>query len=107
LQERDRLADYRICDVNYIEVRRDPIAAVRRIYGHFGWLLSAEAAQRMRLVLANQPQDQYGRHRYNLSQFGILDVESAAPFAAYCDRFGLSAQGVRRSSGRAEELVWK
>jgi len=107
LQERDRLADYRICDVNYIEVRRDPIAAVRRIYEHFGWLLSAEAAQRMRLVLANQPQDQYGRHRYNLSQFGILDAESAAPFAAYCDRFGLSAQGVRRSSGRAEELVWK
>jgi len=107
LHERDRLADYRICDVNYIEVRRDPIAAVRRIYEHFGWLLSAEAAQRMRLVLANQPQDQYGRHRYNLSQFGILNAESAAPFAAYCDRFGLSAQGVRRSSGRAEELVWK
>src|SRR5438093_8140303 len=107
LHERDRLADYRICDVNYVEVCRDPIAAVRRIYEHFGWLLSAEAAQRMRLVLASQPQDQYGRHRYNLSQFGIQDAEGAAPFAAYCDRFGLSAQAVRRSSGRAEELVWK
>src|SRR5438876_511082 len=107
LQERDQLPDYRICDVNYIEIRRDPIAAVRRIYEHFGWLLSQKAEQRMRLVLASQPQEQYGRHRYNLSQFGVQEAEGAAPFAAYCDRFGLSEQAVRRSSGRAEELLWK
>ena len=107
LQERDRLAEYRVCDVNYIEIRRDPVAAVRRIYEHFGWLLSAEAEQRMRLVLASQPQEQYGRHRYNLSGFGVREADGAAAFTAYCDRFGLSAQAVGRSSGRAEELVWK
>ncbi len=107
MQERDQLPDYRICDVNYIEIRRDSIAAVRRIYEHFGWLLSQKAEQRMRLVLASQPQEQYGRHRYNLSQFGIQEAEGAAPFVAYCDRFGLSEQAVRRSSGRSEELVWK
>lgn len=107
LQERDRLTEYRVCDVNYIEIRRDPVAAVLRIYEHFGWLLSAEAEQRMRLVLASQPQEQYGRHRYNLSGFGVREAEGAAAFTAYCDRFGLSAQAVGRSSGRAEELVWK
>src|SRR6266513_1986030 len=94
LHERDRLADYRICDVNYVEVCRDPIAAVRRIYEHFGWLLSAEAAQRMRLVLASLPQDQYGRHRYNLSQFGLDPAEGVEAFAAYCERFDLSPQAV-------------
>src|SRR5467141_738213 len=100
LHERDRLADYRICDVNYIEVCRDPIAAVRRIYEHFGWLLSAEAAQRMRLVLASLPQDQYGRHRYNLSQFGLDPAEEVEAFAAYCERFDLSPQAVGRPSDR-------
>jgi hypothetical protein len=107
LHERDRLADYRICDVNYIEVCRDPIAAVRRIYEHFGWLLSAEAAQRMRLVLASQPQDQYGRHRYNLSQFGLDPAEGVEAFAAYCKRFDLSPQAVGRPSDRAKRLVLK
>src|SRR5438128_8266564 len=107
LQERDRLAAKRICDLNYIEIRRDPVAAIQRIYQHFGWALSREAEQRMRVVLANQPREQYGHHRYNLSQFGIRHAEGATPFAAYCDRFGLSAQAVHRSSGRAEELVWK
>ena len=105
LQERDRLAEYRVCDVNYVEIRSDPIAAVRRIYEHFGWLLSQKTEQRMRLVLASQPQEQYGRHRYNLSGFGIREAEGAAAFTAYCDRFGLSAHAVGRSSGWAEELV--
>jgi hypothetical protein len=105
LQERDRLAEYRVCDVNYVEIRSDPIAAVGRIYEHFGWLLSQKTEQRMRLLLASQPQEQYGRHRYNLSGFGIREAEGAAAFTAYCDRFGLSAHAVGRSSGWAEELV--
>ena len=107
LHERDRLADYRICDVNYIEVCRDPIAAVRRIYEHFGWLLSAEAAQRMRLVLASLPQDQYGRHRYNLSQFGLDPAEGVEAFAAYGERFDLPPQAVGRPRDRAKRLVLK
>jgi hypothetical protein len=107
LHERDRLAAYRICDVNYIEVCRDPIAAVRRIYEHFGWLLSAEAAQRMRLVLASLPQDQYGRHRYNLSQFGLDPAEGVEAFAAYCERFDLPPQAVGRPRDRAKRLVLK
>jgi hypothetical protein len=105
LQERDRLAEYRVCDVNYVGIRSDPIAAVGRIYEHFGWLLSQKTEQRMRLLLASQPQEQYGRHRYNLSGFGIREAEGAAAFTAYCDRFGLSAHAVGRSSGWAEELV--
>ncbi len=32
LQERARLAQHRICDVDYVEIRRDPLAVVRRIY---------------------------------------------------------------------------
>src|SRR2546430_2300554 len=43
LPERDRLPPERICDVDYFEIRRDPIAVARRIYQHFGWLLSEKA----------------------------------------------------------------
>ncbi|HEU5245542.1 MAG TPA: sulfotransferase [Candidatus Udaeobacter sp.] len=105
LQERDRLAEHRICDVNYVEVRSDPLAAVRRIYMHFGWSLSQKIEERMRRTLANQPQERYGRHRYDLSQFGVQEAESAARFAAYCDRFGLAARRKRTSEERAEKLV--
>src|SRR5438034_10485600 len=54
LPERDRLADNRICDIKYDEIRCDPISAVRRIYEYFGWSLSREAEQRMRSLVASQ-----------------------------------------------------
>ena len=105
LQERDRLPPERICDVDYFAIRRDPIAVIRRIYQHFGWLLSEKAEQRMRVALANQPREQYGRHRYDLSQFGLGAPEAAQAFAAYCERFGLSAQAVGRPSEPTQALV--
>ncbi len=104
LRERDRLAEHRICDVNYIEIRHDPLAVVRRIYAHFGWSFSQKVEQRMRRALASQPKDRRALHRYDLSQFGVQEAESAARFAAYCDRFGLAAGGKRTAGTRTEKL---
>jgi hypothetical protein len=90
LNERDRLASKRICDVKFDEISRDPIAAVRRIYDHFGWSLSQQAAQRMRTLVGSHAQRQPGNHRYHLSQFGFTAEEVLNAFAPYCQRFGLS-----------------
>ena len=108
LQERDRLAHKRICDLDFLEIRRDPIAAVRRIYKHFGWLLSPETEQRMRVVLARQSREQYGNHRYDLSQFGFDPAEGARAFAAYCEQFGFSSTHVvGKSRERPKALAFK
>ena len=90
LRERDRLADNRICDIQYDEIRREPIRAVRRIYEFFGWSLSQEAEQSMRVLIASQAKRQSANHRYDLSQFGTSADEVLSVFAPYCERFGLS-----------------
>jgi hypothetical protein len=102
LNERDRLASNRICDLEYNQIRRDPIAAVRRIYDHFGWSLSREAEQRMRVLVASNAQRQSANHRYHLSQFGSSAEEVLSAFASYCQRFGLSSPDGEKlwSSGR-------
>jgi len=41
----------------------------------------------MRCVLAAQPRDQVGFHRYDPAQFGLETDEMAAHFTNYCDRF--------------------
>src|SRR6184192_1287965 len=105
LQERGRLEEHRICDVNYVEIRHDPLIAVRGIYAHFGWSLSQKVEERMRRALASQPEERHGLHRYNLSQFGVQEAESTARFAAYCERFGLAADRKHASGERAEKLV--
>jgi hypothetical protein len=105
LQERGLLAEHRICDVDYVEIRRNPLAAVRHIYEHFGWSLSQKVEGRMRRALASQPEERHRLHRYDLSQFGVEEADSAARFAAYCDRFGLAARRKYAAGERTENLV--
>jgi hypothetical protein len=88
LPERDRLADNRICDIKYDDIRSDPIGTVRRIYDYFGWSLSGEAERRMRALVATQAERQSANHRYDLSQFGFSPDEVLHAFAPYCQRFG-------------------
>jgi hypothetical protein len=96
-QDREQLPSNRICDLEYAEISRDPLAAVRRIYGHFGWSLSKEAEQRMRALVAIHAQRQPGNHRYRLSQFGCSEEEVLTAFAPYCQRFGLSPADEEKS----------
>src|SRR5882724_297975 len=90
LSERDRLANNRICDLQFDQICREPMAAVRQIYDHFGWSLSREAKQRMRVLVATQAERQSANHRYDLSQFGSSAEEVLRAFEAYCQRFGSS-----------------
>jgi hypothetical protein len=90
LRERDRLENNRICDIQYDEIRRDPIRAVRRIYEYFGWSLSHEAERRMRALVAGQAKRQSANHRYDLSQFGSSAGEVFSVFETYCQRFGFA-----------------
>jgi hypothetical protein len=90
LRERDRLADNRICDIQYEEVCREPIRAVRRIYEFFGWSLSKEAEQSMRVLIESQAKRESANHRYDLSQFGANAEDVLSAFGPYCKRFGLS-----------------
>jgi hypothetical protein len=89
--ERDRLAPERIFDLSYVDLRRDPIGAVRRIYKHFGWVLSPRAENRMREVLAKQPPDLQGFHRYEAAQFGLRPEHEQEFFAEYCERFSVGS----------------
>ncbi len=107
LRERDRLAGDRIYDLEYDAICRDPMAAVRQIYEHFGWSLSPEAERRMRALVAGHAQRQSGNHRYDLSEFGSSPEEVFSAFAPYCQRFGFSQvdDAKRWSSRRASSLL--
>lgn len=97
LRDRDRLENNRIYDIQYDDLRREPIRAVRRIYEYFDWSLSHEAERRMRALVASQAQRPSANHRYDLSQFGSSAGEVLSVFATYCQRFGLAQpSGVQR-----------
>jgi hypothetical protein len=76
-------------DMQFGEFLRDEVGMVRRIYAHFGWTLSDEAAARMRRFLAANPRDKHGAHRYTLADAGLDAATERARYAAYVDRFGV------------------
>jgi hypothetical protein len=99
MRARDRLNGDRICDLRYDRLRRDPIAAVRRVYEHFGWTLAGNAERRMQTVLAQQSPQQNGMHRYDVSAFR---PETTNGFAEYRERFGFVSQAATKTKESAE-----
>jgi hypothetical protein len=91
------LSPERILDISYLELRRDPIGTVRCVYEYFGWPFSAPAENRMRDVLARQPRDLHGFHRYEPAQFGLRPQHEYEFFSNYCERFSVSSATPHRS----------
>ena len=69
---RDTLPSDRVCDLYYSDIRRDPIAAAKRVYEHFGWKLQPEIEQRD----ARRPdRTKFAAQRRPSLQCGLLPVE--------------------------------
>ncbi|HYR21761.1 MAG TPA: sulfotransferase [Chthoniobacterales bacterium] len=98
MRARDQLPASRVCDLRYNDVRRDPIAAARRVYEHFEWPFAKEIEERMRTVLAQQASHTNGVHRYDATHFKLDEMNG---FSEYCERFGFSSSG-RGQEERAE-----
>src|SRR6266498_2922649 len=78
--------------------------AVGRIYDHFGWSLSREAEQCMRVLVTSHAQSQSRNHRYHLSQFGSSAEQVLGAFASYCQRFGACLDGEKLSPSHQDGL---
>ncbi|MCB0994866.1 MAG: sulfotransferase [Acidimicrobiales bacterium] len=87
-EARGRLGlDDTIFDLQYAELIDDPVGAIERIYQHFDLELSELGRRRMQAWLEARPQDAFGRHRYQLSDFGLDERELRGLFADYVTRY--------------------
>ncbi len=85
------LAD-RFIDVKYLDLVRDPIATVRRIYNRFGLTLSVNAEASMCAFLKGRLNKRRTRHVYRLVDFGLDPSQEGLRFAAYCERFAIEQE---------------
>jgi hypothetical protein len=82
----------RFFDVRYQQLLADPIGTVRQIYQHFGLSLTAEAEQRMRGHLGDNPQHKHGRHAYDLKAFGLDGPSLDEQFRSYREFFRVESE---------------
>jgi Sulfotransferase family len=94
LEARDRVArdlktSDRFLDVQYNDLITDPVAAVTRIYQHFGIPVDDETVRRAGDFQQENPQGKHGAHAYTPEQFGFEPDRVRRRFAAYTERFGI------------------
>jgi hypothetical protein len=79
--------DDRILDVQYEQVRSDPMAIVREIYARAGREMSVEAERAMARWHTENEQGAKGANSYTLGEFGLTEEAIDGAFAAYTARF--------------------
>ena len=82
----------RFFDLDFREVVAEPIAAVRRVYGHFDLPLTRQAEARFADWRRDNPPGKHGEHRYDASDFGISDDAIRDRFARYIRHFSVAAE---------------
>jgi Sulfotransferase family len=90
---RDAHGDAQFVDIDYDDLRRDPVAEVARVYGHFDEPLSPQAEAAMRRYVAEHPQGEHGRHEYRLEPLGLDPSELGERFEPYRRRFEITQDG--------------
>jgi len=75
--------------LHYEDLLADPVGAVRGLYAAFDEEVSALPARRMRAFLEQRPQDAFGRHGYDPTDFGWTYAGLADEFAGYTERYGV------------------
>jgi len=86
-RERHAARASQFVDLHFHEIASDPIGCVRRIYDHFGLVLTTELERCMRDYVAVHPREEHGAHRYTLQGFGLSEGEVDDAFADYVVRF--------------------
>ncbi len=82
----------RFYDVQYPDLKKDPLAVVRGIYGYFGRELGPDAEEAMRRFAVANPKDGHGVHRYTLDEFGLDRDAERGRFQFYTDSFGIAPE---------------
>ncbi|XP_013418754.1 uncharacterized protein LOC106179588 [Lingula anatina] len=81
--------EHRFIDIAYAELVASPMDIVKRIYGHFGLNLTNHGRERMKRYVQENPQNKHGRHKYDLSKYGLTKDEVYEHFKEYIQYFNI------------------
>lgn len=79
-------------DLHFGDFNADPVAAVERIYAHFGLELSPEAGRALRAHVAGNPREKHGAHRHRMDETGLERGQIHERFGAYMEHFGIEPE---------------
>ncbi|MCU1393849.1 MAG: hypothetical protein JWM34_2277 [Ilumatobacteraceae bacterium] len=92
---RDAHPDVVIHDVQYADLVQDTLGTMEGVYARFGAELAGDARQAMSDHVSSRPQGKFGKHSYNLEEFGLDGAALRERFAGYVERYGIPLEAAR------------
>jgi hypothetical protein len=86
---RESAGDAGFHDVSYYDLIDDPLPVVSRLYEALGLAFRPEVEARMQRAREDNPQHKYGKHRYELADFGLSRERVEPLLARYRAKFGV------------------
>jgi hypothetical protein len=93
MDARARIGHDRIIDVHYADLMRDPLPIMRKLYKSLGDEFTPAAESGMSTWLADNPQDKFGKHEYQLAQFGLTPEKVRGMFERYLSSYEVEREG--------------
>ncbi len=81
-----------IYDLQYVDVMRDPIGEIKKVYQHFGEPFTAGAQSAMDAFMQANPKGKHGGHSYSLEDYGLNKEQVRARYRDYCERFNIAVK---------------
>jgi hypothetical protein len=81
--------EHQIVDVQYADLVLDPLGTMQRVYRSFGDELDGQAYAAMSAHIASHPKGRFGRHGYDLDEYGLDGPALAERFRPYVERYGV------------------
>ena len=93
LRDAGTIPDDQFVDSHYLELMKDPAAAIRKIYDRIGlpWPDGHDGV--IRGYLRDKPKGKFGRHEYRFEDYGLEPEKVRASYAAYVERYGIEVEG--------------
>ena len=83
------LPDDQIVDIQYLDLMRDPVASIERLYSELGLAFDRRFADTIRSHRGTKPRTEHGVHGYSLEQFGLSADDLRRTFLNYTDHYGI------------------
>ena len=93
MDAREKLGENRIVDVHYADMTSDPIGTRRNLYKALGDDFTPQAEAAMQQWLDDNPQSKFGKHEYNLAQYGLSIDKLQDGFERYLSRYEVAREG--------------
>jgi hypothetical protein len=91
-REEGTVPDEQFVDVSFSALMSDPFDTLRGLYSRLGREFSSEIEDRMRAYLAAKPRGKFGKHRYDLADFGLDAIEVRGRCSNYMERYRVAPE---------------